>query len=86
MAEVLLNVDEMAARLGMSPITVRNKLRAGELPGFKMTPRAWRVSETELDEWIRAQDKAGRDAQAARRKARAAKDRAAAKRAARGAS
>jgi len=50
--ERLLSLDEAAARLGLAPPTVADKLRAGELPGFKYG-RLWRVREKDLDALIR---------------------------------
>lgn len=66
--ERLLDVHEVAARLGLSALTVRTKLREGSLPGVHYG-RLWRVREADLDEYVRRIAKAGE----ADRKARAAK-------------
>lgn len=63
--ERLLSVDEAAERLGLSPLTVADKLRAGALPGFKYG-RLWRLREIDLDEYVRQLAEAGAAEQAAR--------------------
>ena len=70
MAERLLSIDEAASRLSLSPLTVADKLRAGELPGFKLG-RLWRPSEADLDRYVRELAEAG----AVARETRAAKAR-----------
>jgi len=52
-AERLLTPEDIAERLGLALPTVRDKLRAGELPGFHLGDRFWRVREADLDEYIR---------------------------------
>lgn len=49
--ERLLTPDEVAERLGLSPITVGHMLRAGKLPGFKLG-YLWRIRVAELDAYI----------------------------------
>lgn len=69
--ERLLSIDEVAERLGYSPATVADKLRAGELPGFHVG-RLWRVREAALDKLVRELAEAGEAEQAERqRKAKA---------------
>ena len=54
MAERLLTVADVAERLGVSVFTVREWLKAGRLPGFRMggTKLGWRVREADLDRFI----------------------------------
>lgn len=52
MSERLLNREEAAERLGLSPVTVGNMLRAGRLPGVKLG-RLWRIRDADLDAYIR---------------------------------
>lgn len=69
-AERLLTPEEVAERLGLSLLTVRDKLRAGALPGFHMG-RGWRVREADLDAYVRELAEAGAAERAAKRKTRA---------------
>ena len=48
----VLNVDQAAEFLGFSAYTVREKARAGEIPGRKVG-REWRFSREQLLEWLR---------------------------------
>ncbi len=66
MAERLLSREEVAERLGLSPLTVGDKLRAGELPGFHVG-RLWRVREADLDAYVRELAEAGAAARAAKK-------------------
>ena len=53
----LLTVDETARMLGVSPATVRRRIRAGEIPALKLGrgPAApVRVDADELREWLYA--------------------------------
>jgi excisionase family DNA binding protein len=47
----ILTVEQAAAKLQMSPKIVREYLRLGKMPGRKIG-RAWRVVETDLDNWV----------------------------------
>ena len=50
----LLTPEDAAARLGVSPRTVREWLRAGKLPGgCKPNGKLWRVKEDALDCFIK---------------------------------
>ena len=52
--DCLLTVQETAERLAQSPVTVRRKIRLGEVPAVRVGtgPRApLRVDERELQEW-----------------------------------
>ena len=64
--EKLLTPNEVAERLGLSPVTVGHMLRAGTLPGQKVGV-LWRVREADLDAYIVA----GSEAAAKKREARA---------------
>lgn len=71
MPERLLSIEDVAERLGLSPLTVGDKLRAGALPGLKVG-RLWRVREADLDAYVRELAEAAAPERAARqRKARA---------------
>ena len=47
----VLNVEEAAEFLGFNPYTIREKARAGEVPGRKIG-REWRFSRRGLLEWL----------------------------------
>lgn len=49
----VLNVEETAALLNVSPWTVREQARLGTLPGRKIG-KEWRFSRQALLEWLRA--------------------------------
>ncbi len=42
----LLSVNEVAVRLGLSPLTIRRLIRQGKLPHVRPTPRTIRVPES----------------------------------------
>lgn len=67
-AERLLSREEVAARLGLSVLTVGAMLREGRLPGFHLG-RLWRIREADLNAYIRGLAEEG----AAERAARVAK-------------
>jgi len=48
----VLNAEEAAELLGVSPWTVREEARAGKLPGRKVG-REWRFSRTALLDYLR---------------------------------
>jgi len=50
--ENYLTPEQVAERLQLSIITVKRWLTAGKLPGYKVG-RQWRISEQELEEWIK---------------------------------
>jgi excisionase family DNA binding protein len=64
--ERLLTPGEVAARLGLSPVTIGHMLRAGTVPGQKVG-HLWRTRAADLDAYIVA----GSEAAAAKREARA---------------
>ncbi len=45
----LMSVNEAAARLGLSPLTVRRLIRRGVLPHARPTPRTVRVPESAVE-------------------------------------
>jgi excisionase family DNA binding protein len=49
---VLLTVQQVADRLAVQPITVRRWLARGELKGVRFG-RLWRISEQEVERFIR---------------------------------
>ena len=48
----VLNVDEAAELLGVSPWTIREQARLGRLPGRKIG-KEWRFSREALLNWLR---------------------------------
>ena len=50
-AKEVLNVDEAAELLGVSPWTVREQARVGRLPGRKVG-KEWRFSRQALLDWL----------------------------------
>jgi excisionase family DNA binding protein len=50
----LLSVKEVAARLGLHPMTVRSKIRRGEIPARQLggPGTAIRVDAAELEAWL----------------------------------
>jgi len=48
MAEELLTVKEVAARLKLNPQTVRRWIRSGRLPAVQIAPHRYRVRESDL--------------------------------------
>lgn len=49
----VLNADEAAELLGVSPWTVREQAKAGKIPGRKIG-KEWRFSRTALLEFLRS--------------------------------
>ena len=67
----VMNVDQAAGYLGVSPDTLYKYLSEGTLPAFKLGNR-WRLKKTTLDRWMEQQSQIGegrvrRRAEAARR-------------------
>lgn len=65
-----LTVQEVADELGRQPSTVRGWLGSGDLDGYKMNDREWRVPPEALRAFVEAQrdarpDRAGAGARAA---------------------
>ena len=52
MEEKIYTVEEIAEKLKVKNYTVREWLRTGQLKGFKMGGRVWRVKESELKKFI----------------------------------
>ena len=50
-----LNIEEVAQRLNRAPSTIRSWLIAGELRGYKVHNREWRVSPAAISEFFEAQ-------------------------------
>lgn len=55
-AREVLNVEQAAEFLGFSAYTVREKARAGEIPGRKVG-REWRFFRQELLRWLKGDEK-----------------------------
>ena len=56
----LLNVDEAAKRIGVTPGRVRQWLRSGELKGIKANQRAWLVHSSDADKMKETKPATGR--------------------------
>ena len=58
MAELreVMNVDQAARYLGVSPDTLYKYLSEGKLPAFKLGNR-WRLKKSTLDRWMEKQSK-----------------------------
>jgi excisionase family DNA binding protein len=50
--DTLLTPEEVAERLSISVYTVKDWLRAGKIRGVKVSPRLWRVRESDLQAFI----------------------------------
>ena len=48
----MLTTEEVSARLGVNPKTIRQWLREGKLKGVKTGPRLWRIRERDLERFI----------------------------------
>lgn len=48
----MLSTQEVSKALGVSDKTIRQWLRDGTLKGYKVGPRLWKVSETDLAEFV----------------------------------
>jgi excisionase family DNA binding protein len=46
-------IAEAAARLGVGPKTIRRRISAGDLIGYRLGPRLLRVSKSEVDALLR---------------------------------
>jgi len=49
----ILDVEQTAEKLGMTPKLVREHLRRGRLPGRKLG-KSWRILESDLEAWMSA--------------------------------
>jgi excisionase family DNA binding protein len=59
MTERLYSVEDAAAALGISPLTLGDWLRAGKIVGTKIG-RKWRITESDLQAFIVAGRRANR--------------------------
>jgi len=48
----LLRAREVADLLGLSPATVLDWFESGRLPGFRLSSRAVRFRESEVEAWV----------------------------------
>lgn len=51
MSDRLLDPNEVAERVGLSPLTIRRACRAGELVASKLRNR-WRIDPADVDAWV----------------------------------
>ncbi len=56
--EKLLTVEQAAELLAVTPNTVREWLRTGQLKGVKLK-KMWRVRESDLEAFLEGEQKAG---------------------------
>ena len=56
-----LSVEEVAEEVGRAPSTVRGWLIAGELRGYKLNRRDWRVPRADLQAYLEGQGAPGKD-------------------------
>ena len=54
----ILTVEQVAEKLQLKPLTVREYLRTGKIPGCKLG-RAWRIVESDLEQSLSAKPLAG---------------------------
>ena len=59
--EPLLTVDQVAERLKVDAETVRRWLREGQMQGYRLGSRWWRVSEADLRRFLEASKKPARE-------------------------
>ena len=52
-SHTLLTADQVAQRLGLHVYTVREMLRSGDLVGYKIRNRKWRVKESDLEKFLK---------------------------------
>jgi excisionase family DNA binding protein len=57
MPDEYLTVDQAGKLLQLNPQTVRRMLTMGKLPGRKLGAREWRISRTELDQFMKGEQK-----------------------------
>ena len=57
----LLTLEEAGDIVGRSPSTVRTWLNTGQLDGFKLNARSWRIRESALRTFIERQESGGHE-------------------------
>ena len=50
----MLTIEEVAERMRVNEKTVRNWIASGELPAFPIGKRGYRISETDLRDFVEA--------------------------------
>lgn len=55
--EDLLTVEQAAAKLQVTPRTIKNWIRTGRLKGYKAGGRIWRLKESDLEAFLEASTK-----------------------------
>ncbi len=58
MPVMVMNADEVAARLGLTPQTVRSYLKNGMLRGFQVAGK-WRITEAAFDAFVLGLEESG---------------------------
>jgi excisionase family DNA binding protein len=58
MPVLVMNPEEVAARLGITPETVREYLREGKIRGFQVAGK-WRISEPSFDAFVKQLEDSG---------------------------
>jgi excisionase family DNA binding protein len=53
----LLTVSETAEKLKVDEETIRRWLQTGKLKGIKISPQAWRVRQSDLDNFLQSLSK-----------------------------
>ena len=53
MGERYYSPEEIAGKFNVSGVVVRKWLREGKLKGMKLGGKLWRISEADLDEFVR---------------------------------
>lgn len=51
--EALLTANQVAERLNMHVYTVRELLRSGDLMGYKIRNRRWRVKASDVEKFLK---------------------------------
>lgn len=51
-------VQQVAEKLQLKDITVQRMLRGGQLKGFKINKRIWRIPKDEIDKYVKVVDDA----------------------------
>lgn len=57
MSERFLSPNAVSFRLGLAVTTVRQWMREGKLPAFKLPSNEWRMTESQLVRWMKALEK-----------------------------
>lgn len=58
MTQDCYTVQQVAEKLQLKDITVQRMLRNGQLKGFKINNRIWRIPKSEFEEYVKVVDNA----------------------------